>query len=686
MTIAEDEPAIAGTLESPAAGPSSTDPADTAEHSSSLMSKVDRIRRTAEMVGPVTTVRLLLSRVVPSGRLAPDRVAGVRAFDAEHGVETTAIVPPSDLGITGATAEHAVEYSPTAVESFAFMMDRIDIDPAEFAFVDVGCGKGLVMLLASSRPFQKIIGVEASQQLCDIARSNLDAYESSSQRCTDLEVYEGDALEFPMPDQDTVYYMCNPFGPVVLEQFFDRLEASLRAHPRRVLVVYDNPDPAYSVLERHRVLRAVERFDTVSGDYTWAWYENAIHRPADETPRTGSDGTSTGGFLDGPAVAFEPDLTPGLLRRSATTAELPFPVDHDRVAFTMNGSAALYQASVVLGLEPPDTVLCPAYNCGYEIEPFLSRGLGLDLYSVGNDLRVDIDDLRHRIGAKTKAILVTHYFGFPQPLDEIRAICDEHDLWLIEDCAHALWSSDATGAPLGTVGDVATFSMRKTVPLPNGGAVVVNTDRVQLDVDLESPPATATWNKSFDRSLMALRARRRRGSRTATAALAALLPLAVGRKVLQRLPIGGPNAWYDTDGFDFESDTEVYGWRMSDLSRRILDRVDVADVTTRRRQNFEWLVNALDTNVVTPVHTDLPDGVSPWLCPIVSDDPDQLSADLYEQGIAAPQFWLPAHPAIDWDDHPRERELKRRIIGLPIHQDVDQRQLRRIADAINCRG
>lgn len=650
-----------------------------------VAAKLRRVRRTVGMCGVGVTGQLVLQRVLPHERLRHDRVRDVRAFDAEHGVETTEIVPPSELGITGVSGEHAVEYSPTAVKSFHFMMERIGIDPSDYAFVDIGSGKGLVMLLASDYPFRRIIGVEASAQLCEVARSNVAAYDSPSQRCTNLEVLEGDATAFAMPEENTVFYLCNPFGPVVLERFLDQLERSLRAHPRHVLLVYDNPFAAYSVLDRHPVLRQVENYETISPDYTWCYYENAQHPGAgDEGPDEPKKGVlpgRAGDFFDGWPVPFEPSLRSRAAIGATPGSDPVFPLDREGVAYTFNGASAIFNAAEVLGLEPRQNVLCPAYNCGHEIEPLLGRGHRVELFAVGDDLRVDTDDLVRQIDGDTGAVLVTHYFGFAQPIDEIRAICDEHGLFLIEDCAHGL-ASEPDGRPLGTVGDVSVFSLRKTLAIPNGGALVVNDARRQPDLHLRTPPAPATWNKFVDRRLGALRTDRALGSSAATLSLAALLPIALGRKVVSRLPVWGDNAWYDTDSLDFETDPEIYRWQMSGVSRRILERADLGEVRASRRRNYEWLVDALGNDVVTPVHPDLPDGVCPLLCPVFAPDAEELETALHSRGIETMRWWSPEHPAVNWDEHPRELALKRRIIALPIHQDLDQRQLRMIADAV----
>jgi hypothetical protein len=58
---------------------------------------------------------------------------------------------------------------------------------------------------------------------------------------------------------------------------------------------------------------------------------------------------------------------------------------------------------------------------------------------------------------------------------------------------------------LGTVGDLAVFSMRKSLPIPNGGLLVINTPRLQSTAKLSRPPPFATWSKIFDLWAVSLR-------------------------------------------------------------------------------------------------------------------------------------------------------------------------------------
>src|SRR5262245_35460876 len=89
-------------------------------------------------------------------------------FDALHGTDTAGSVDPDDLGINAESSKLAIRYLPSPLRVTSWMLDRIGIDPREYAFLDLGCGKGRVLLVAAQRPFRKIVGVEISAELAAI--------------------------------------------------------------------------------------------------------------------------------------------------------------------------------------------------------------------------------------------------------------------------------------------------------------------------------------------------------------------------------------------------------------------------------------------------------------------------------------------------------------------------------------
>lgn len=96
-----------------------------------------------------------------------------------------------------------------------------------------------------------------------------------------------------------------------------------------------------------------------------------------------------------------------------------------------------------------------------------------------NTYNMNPDDLRRKISKHTKAVIVQHTFGIPAQIDEIKSICDEHNLILIEDCAHAMGVMYKDKL-VGTIGDGAIFSFNqdKVVSGVSGGMLIINNKKI----------------------------------------------------------------------------------------------------------------------------------------------------------------------------------------------------------------
>ncbi len=162
-------------------------------------------------------------------------------FDREHGVDTAAHIQLGELEIKSRNVREGCHYAPTSPKYFKEMMLHLNIRYEQFTFVDIGCGKGLVLLLASAYPFRRIIGVEFSDELAAIASRNLASYAGTPQPCKDIECICMDAVEYEFPSDRLVIYFYNSFKGKVLEQFAANLAISIADHPRDVFIVYNNP-------------------------------------------------------------------------------------------------------------------------------------------------------------------------------------------------------------------------------------------------------------------------------------------------------------------------------------------------------------------------------------------------------------------------------------------------------------
>ena len=126
--------------------------------------------------------------------------------------------------------------------------------------VDFGCGKGRVVHQAAKRPFRRVIGVEISPALAEIARTNL-ATRRHQHRCPNVEIVVADAKEFPVPDDLTIAYFWHPFAGETREAVLRGIIDSIDRHPRRVRLIYLGPRPEVLATGRFRLLQEHQNFE-----------------------------------------------------------------------------------------------------------------------------------------------------------------------------------------------------------------------------------------------------------------------------------------------------------------------------------------------------------------------------------------------------------------------------------------
>ena len=131
-----------------------------------------RLRGALRRYGVAGTVReaLRLLRTRRAGEAAKRRSLD---FDRRHGVDTAGIVRLGALRIESPNRDLGVRYQPSDPDDFRSLVEALPIDPKDYVLVDLGSGKGRVLLLASEFPFRRVVGVEFSQELNEIAERNV---------------------------------------------------------------------------------------------------------------------------------------------------------------------------------------------------------------------------------------------------------------------------------------------------------------------------------------------------------------------------------------------------------------------------------------------------------------------------------------------------------------------------------
>jgi dTDP-4-amino-4,6-dideoxygalactose transaminase len=141
-----------------------------------------------------------------------------------------------------------------------------------------------------------------------------------------------------------------------------------------------------------------------------------------------------------------------------------------------NGTAALLGAFWACGIGAGDEVICPSMTYWASCTAVLGLGATVNFADIDPEtLCIDPSDIEHRIGPRTKAIIVVHYAGYPCDMDRIVPIARKHKLKVIEDVSHA-HGSLYRGKPCGTFGDVAAMSMMggKSFAIGEAGMLLTN--------------------------------------------------------------------------------------------------------------------------------------------------------------------------------------------------------------------
>ena len=141
-----------------------------------------------------------------------------------------------------------------------------------------------------------------------------------------------------------------------------------------------------------------------------------------------------------------------------------------------NGTAALHIAAIAAGIKEGDEVITTPITFAASANCALYCGARPVFADINPDTyNIDPASIRKCITDKTKAVVAVDFTGQAVELDEIRAICKEHNLVLIEDAAHSI-GTRYNGQPIGSIADMTTFSFHpvKTVTAGEGGAVTTN--------------------------------------------------------------------------------------------------------------------------------------------------------------------------------------------------------------------
>ncbi|RNF31542.1 hypothetical protein NM04_06625 [Massilia aurea] len=356
-------------------------------------------------------------------------------------------------------------------------------------------------------------------------------------------------------------------------------------------------------------------------------------------------------------------------------ANLPALDDAPAMQAVTSGRIAIGMALRALGVGPGDRVLVPAYHSPSMIPPVHWRGAEVVFYRVHPDTTADLDDLARKLGPGVKAVMATHFFGFPQDLRALRALCDANGAGLVEDCAHCYFG-ERDGVAVGSSGDYAIGSSMKFFPIFEGGCLVSHRHALPAVPQgggrgFEAKAALGALEASFAqgrlpilRAALALPLRLKTALWNWAKARTKARPNARGASPAPALAPSSSDS-----SFDF--DPHWVDRRSSWFSRAVLRRAGRARLVEGRRRHYLELERALaGAPGWQPLFAALPTGACPWVFPLLADHPEALFERLRAAGVPMVRFGASLWPGVDASVCANSVALGRRLFGLPVHQEL----------------
>ena len=165
---------------------------------------------------------------------------------------------------------------------------------------------------------------------------------------------------------------------------------------------------------------------------------------------------------------------------------------------TSSCTDALEMCAILANIKEGDEVILPSYTFVSTANSFVLRGAKLVFAdSLIENPNMDVSEIENLVTSKTKAIVVVHYAGIAVDMDPIMDLAATNGLMVIEDAAQSI-NSYYKGRPLGSIGDLATFSFHETknVISGEGGMLAINNENLIERAEI-------IWEKGTNRSAFA---------------------------------------------------------------------------------------------------------------------------------------------------------------------------------------
>lgn len=349
-----------------------------------------------------------------------------------------------------------------------------------------------------------------------------------------------------------------------------------------------------------------------------------------------------------------------------------------------SGRSCLMAILEAIEIKKGDEIIVQGFTCNAVINPIINIGAKPIYVDLKDDLNIDEKKIQQSINSKTKAVIVQHTFGWPAEIEEIRDICRDNNIFLIEDCAHSL-GAKYNNQYVGSFGDASFFSFGrdKIISSVFGGMIVINNPLLKIK-KYDFPSNLWTINQLLYPILMQY----------------VFLPLfrfRIGRIFYSLM--------FELNVFSLRSVNKkenqgilprYFGKRMPNaLARLALNQLNKLDrFNTKRQEIAKAYFSFFKNSKVKVVFREEFDNKSPVFLkfPILVDNPDKILRDLRKENIFINDGWretVIVPPLTNQEKMKYNKgqcllseKISKNIISLPTHAKLTIEDVKKIASVV----
>lgn len=362
-------------------------------------------------------------------------------------------------------------------------------------------------------------------------------------------------------------------------------------------------------------------------------------------------------------MLFDPiKIEPHLSRGSFFNTKPSDWPDSERAVLLSRATDGFYLLLQSLDLPKDSLVILPAFNCIDVLAPLHALQLKPLFYRLKQSLEPDFSQMEMWIETlPVKVVVLVHHFGCKQDVKRTHEMCLKHNIVLLEDCAHLLELPDQM---LHSYSDLhyKIYSPKKFFPVFDGGVLIVPAKESVDTQWVRKKPNFSLVRWLFWQVLMVFRVY--------------TYPALLYKRSKK----------YFASKRSYQQTNCYQPYSITSYSRWFLSRQSIGELIAKRCENCKLLLQIIEKiPQIEPVFENKEDYVASYFLAVwcAARDKDYIVGRFRKAGLELSQW--PILPA-EIKDNPkfsRENRWAEKILGIPLHQDISQRELTRIVQKLN---